>query len=213
VSNISVIVADGQFLVRIGVRHLLQNRGGIQLLGEAENEAKLWSLMNVKPADVIILDYNQPISFSKETIKKIKSNYPTTGILIISADNERDSIYEVLEEGVTCFLTKSCKELEIIEGIEAAATKKRFFCRKVMDYIFERSFSKTDPSLEPLPLTDREVEIVKLAAQGLIAKEIASELHITTHTVYTHRKNIMRKLKINTSTELVLYAVNKGLVN
>ena len=81
-----------------------------------------------------------------------------------------------------------------------------------MDYVFERSFSPAVEDCAPTPLTVREIEIVQLAAKGLIAKEIASQLDLSTHTVYTHRKNIMRKLKINTASELILYAVNNGLV-
>ena len=169
-------------------------------------------LLENEPADVVIMDYNQPANFTTASVKKIKTNYPDVGILVISADNEKKNIYDVLENGVTSFLTKSCDKKEIIEGVQAAAKKQRYFCKKVMDYVFERSFSTTTEDCTPLPLTQREIEIVQLAAKGLIAKEIAHQLKLSPHTVYTHRKNIMRKLKINTASELILYAVNKGLV-
>ena len=210
-STISVILADAEYLIRIGLNHILHGYDAINILGEAADEQSLMTLLEVEVADVIIMDYNQPNNFSVETIKKIKGKYPDTGILVVSADNEKDSIYEVLEAGVTSFLTKSCDEKEIIEGVYAATKKQRYFCKKVMDYVFERSFSPTVTDCAPTPLTVREIEVVQLAAQGLIAKEIASKLNLSTHTVYTHRKNIMRKLKINTSSELIIYAVNNGL--
>jgi len=211
-SEISVILADAQYLIRVGLNHILSEHDRINILGEAANESHLLALMETAAADVVIMDYNQPNNFSVETVKLLKTNYPDTGILVVSADNEKDSIYEVLESGVTSFLTKSCDEKEIIEGIFAATKKQRYFCKKVMDYVFERSFSPTVEDCAPTPLTVREIEIVQLAAQGLIAKEIASKLNLSTHTVYTHRKNIMRKLKINTASELIIYAVNNGLV-
>ena len=211
-SSISVILADAQYLIRVGLNHILGDHATIKVIGEAVDEQSLLNLMDAESADVIIMDYNQPNNFSITTIKLLKENYPETGILVVSADNEKDSIYEVLEAGVTSFLTKSCDKKEIIEGVIAATKKQRYFCKKVMDYVFERSFSPAAEDCAPTPLTVREIEIVQLAAKGLIAKEIASHLDLSTHTVYTHRKNIMRKLKINTASELILYAVNNGLV-
>ncbi len=211
-STISVILADAQYLVRVGLSHILANRTDIKVLGEVANESDLLEMMEAENAEVVILDYNQIGNFSTKTVQHLKERFPDTGILVISADNEKDSIYEVLEYGVTSFLTKSCDGKEILEGVQAAAKKQRYFCKKVMDYVFERSFSPTAEDCAPMPLTVREIEVVQLVAKGLIAKEIADQLNLSTHTIYTHRKNIMRKLKINTASELVLYAVNNGLV-
>ncbi len=209
----SVILADAEYLIRVGLNHILNKQSNLEVLGTVSDEEGLFSLMEAKPAKVVILDYNQSNNLSVESIIKLKENYPETGVLVVSADNEKESIYSVLEAGVTSFLTKSCNEKEILEGIQAAAKQQRYFCRKVMDYVFERSFSNPAEDCAPTPLTEREIEVVKLVAKGLIAKEIAGELGLSTHTIYTHRKNIMRKLKINTATELVLYAVNNGLAN
>lgn len=209
----SVILADAEFLIRVGLNHILDKQSNVKVLGTVSDEEGLFDLMEDTPAKVVILDYNQSNNLTVESILKLKKDYPETGVLVVSADNEKESIYKVLEAGVTSFLTKSCNEKEILEGIQAAAKKQRYFCKKVMDYVFERSFSDTTEESSPTPLTEREIEVVKLVAKGLIAKEIASELGLSTHTIYTHRKNIMRKLKINTATELVLYAVNNGLAN
>lgn len=212
-STTSVILADAEYLIRVGLNHILGKQSNVEVLGTVWDEEGLFNLMEANPAKVVILDYNQTNNLTVESILKLKKEYPETGVLVVSADNEKESIYSVLEAGVTSFLTKSCNEKEILEGIQAAAKQQRYFCRKVMDYVFERSFSSTDEEDAPTPLTEREIEVVKLVAKGLIAKEIAGELGLSTHTIYTHRKNIMRKLKINTATELVLYAVNNGLAN
>ena len=123
----------------------------------------------------------------------------------------RDS-YSVVEDGVNSFLTKSCNEEEIINAVKATAKGEKFFCHKIINFILEKSFQKEDDNCEPTPLTPREIEIVRLVAQGKIAKEIASQLNLSTHTVYTHRKKIMKKLEFKHASDLVMYAISKGIV-
>jgi DNA-binding NarL/FixJ family response regulator len=140
--------------------------------------------------------------------------YPNINILIISGDEDKKAIYDVLESGVNSFLTKTCDEHEIKDAIAATAKGDKFYCTRIIDYLLEKSFAKDEvEDCSPTPLSPREVEIVRLIAQGLIAKEIADELSLSTHTIYTHRKNIMKKLNMNSSSELILYALNNGLVS
>ena len=211
---ISVILADSQYLVRLGLRHLLRGREQFRVVAEATKEQQLLDQIRAHSPQVVILDYNQPENFSHSTVETIKRTAPYTNILIISADNNKKNIYDILELGVNSFLTKACEESEIIDAIRATARGEKFYCTKVLDFLLEKTFSKgdDDESCNATPLTPREVEIVQLIAQGLIAKEIAGRLNLSTHTVYTHRKNIMKKLKFNSVSELVLYAVNMGLV-
>jgi len=209
---ISILIADAHYLVRVGLKHILAARGDVEIKGEAVDEESLMAQLEQSSFDVLTIDYTQSGAFSINAIELIRQRFPDTGILIISNDNKKETVYAVLELGVTSFITKSCDEQEIIEGIKAAASAKRFFCKKVADYIFERSFPDTSETLEPLPVTPREVEIIQLTAQGLTAKETASKLNLSTHTIYTHRKNIMRKLNIKSNSELVLYAVREGLI-
>lgn len=89
---------------------------------------------------------------------------------------------------------------------------KNFFCNKILDIILAKHLSKEDDDCAPTELTVRELEIVGLIAEGHSTKDIAEELCLSTHTVYTHRKNVMRKLNVNSASELILYAINTGLV-
>jgi len=211
---ISIILADSQYLIRLGLKCLLREKEQFRVVEEASDEKELMERLRAHPSQVVILDYNQPERFSRATVEDIKRSFPKTNILIISADNNKENIYGILELGVNSFLTKACGEEEIIDAIKATARGEKFFCTKVLDYLLEKSFSRNngDAPCSPTPLTPREVEIVQLIARGLIAKEIAGKLNLSTHTVYTHRKNIMKKLQLNTASELVLYAVNMGLV-
>jgi DNA-binding NarL/FixJ family response regulator len=113
--------------------------------------------------------------------------------------------------GVTSFLTKTCDETEIFSAVRAAAKREKFFCSKVLDVLLEKHFPGTD-NCAATELSVRETEIVRLVAEGYSSKDIAKMLFLSPHTVHTHRKNILRKLGIGSTSELVLYAVNTGLV-
>lgn len=209
---ISILLADSHHLVRLGLRQLLADEKGFAIIGEATDEESLLEELAHHNPQIVILDYNQPGSFSEHTIKQIRTEAPKVNVLVISSDNEKSSIFQVLEYGINSFVTKTCGEEEIIDAVKATAKGEKFFCTKVLDYLLEKSFSKEEENCAPTPLTPREIEIVRLVAKGLIAKEIAGILNLSTHTVYTHRKNIMKKLNLNTSSELVLYAINNGIV-
>ena len=209
----TVLLADEQPLVRLALRQLLSQRDHYQIVGEVGNEEELLVSLKVNKPDLVVIDYSQSESFRPSTVAKIKTVSPQTQVLIISADTRKENIFQVLEIGVTSFLTKTCGTNEILDAAHATLHGDKFFCTRVIDFLLEKSFSKdTQVNCAPTPLSSREIEIVQLSARGLIAKEIADTLNLSTHTVYTHRKNIMKKLQINSSSELVLYAVSKGLV-
>jgi DNA-binding NarL/FixJ family response regulator len=211
---ISIVIADSQVLVRVGLKYLLSNPDQYDILGEAKNEKELFQRLDKDHPDVLILDYNQPDNFSHQTLDLIRKKFPQTNVLVISADNDKKAIYQVLESGVNSFLTKTCDEVEILDAVTATAKGEKFYCTRIIDYLLEKSFAKEEEEdCSPTPLSPREVEIVRLIAKGLIAKEIADVLSLSTHTIYTHRKNIMKKLNINSSSELILYALNNGLVS
>jgi DNA-binding NarL/FixJ family response regulator len=209
--SISIAIADPQYLTRVGLRHILSTQPQFDIVAEVGSESALLTHLESQRPRVVILDYDHPGYFSQQTIKAIKRTSPGTNILIVSDDHDKSSIYEVLENGINSFLTKNCHEEEIIDAVKATARGEKFFCTRVLDYLLEKSFGKEE-NCSPTPLTPREIDIVKLTAKGLIAKEIASELNLSIHTVYTHRKNILEKLDLKTSSELVLYAINNGFV-
>lgn len=210
-SSTHIIVADPEHLTRIGLKSLLSEQDKLSIASEAMNEKQLMHQLKTKAPDIVVLDYNQPQYFSPSTVSKIKKQSPDTKIMIITADNNKANIYQVLEWGVSSFLTKTCDEVEIMEAFRALGKGEKFFCTRILDYLLEKSFARPEVALTT-PLTPREIEIVRLIAKGLIAKEIGHELNLSTHTIYTHRKKIMRKLQISSSSELVMYAINKGIV-
>lgn len=206
-----MLIADAESLVRIGLKYLLVEKAGCKVVGEATNEAQLQALIESSDPDIVVLDYNQPGHFSTETLDLIRNKSPKSKLLIISGDQDKRTIYEVLEAGVNSYLSKHCDEKEILDAVDATARGDKFYCTNVLNHLLEKSFPKAD-KCEPTPLSAREIEIVQLVAEGLIAKEIADRLHLSTHTVYTHRKNIMKKLKLGSTSELVRWAIEEGIV-
>lgn len=211
-SKITIALADAQYLIRVGLRSLIEEFEQFEIVGEADSEKALLELVKEKNPKVVILDYQQTAAqFDTDSIIKVKESSPSSNVLIISGDNNRETIYKVVESGINSFLTKTCDEEEIISAIKATAKEEKFFCNKILNFILERSFAKPE-DCSPTPLTPREIQIVRLVANGKIAKEIADELNLSTHTIYTHRKNIMNKLELKSASELILYAVEKGIV-
>ena len=212
--KLRISIADAQYLIRKGLRQVIRTQKPEYLIAaECSDERVLLSHLSADPPDVLILDYNQPRHFSVETVAKVLEMAPAVGLLVITADDQKQRIYNLLQSGVRCFITKECDESEILEGIEAARTGRKFFCTKVLDYLLEKSFGSESENCSPSPLTPREREIVVLTAQGRIAKEIAHELDLSTHTVYTHKKNIMKKLNFSSPVQLALYAIENGIIS
>lgn len=214
--KISVILADEQHLFRLGLRKLLESQANLfEVLAEATNERQLLGLLKEHKPDVVIIDHKQGENFRTATLETIRRQYPQVRILVISADNDKSSIHQILAIGVANFVTKTCSTDEVVNAALAAARGNKFFCTRVIDYLLERSLAPLadEDTIEAIPLSPREIEIVQLSSKGLIAKEIADMLNLSTHTVYTHKKNLMKKLGFNSNSELMLYAINKGLIN
>ncbi|MEL7123028.1 MAG: response regulator transcription factor [Bacteroidota bacterium] len=211
-NTISITVADAQFLSRVGLNHIIGKNDKFKIVSQVKNEKDLINCLQTENADVLIIDFDQPGYFSFQTLQKVKDRFPNTNILLISSNNDKPSIYQVLESGVNSYLTKTCGEEEIEDAIYATAKGEKFYCTKIIDYLLEKSFASPKAETTSIPLSAREIEILRLIAKGLIAKEIADVLNLSTHTIYTHRKNIMKKLDISSSSELILYALNNGLI-
>ncbi|NET31394.1 MAG: response regulator transcription factor [Cyanothece sp. SIO1E1] len=207
----NILLADPEHLTRIGLRALVSKIDGLQIVSEVNNEKDLMQELIAKSPDIVVLDYNHPTHFHPASVSKIKKQLPEARIMVITSDNNKANIYQVLELGVNSFLTKTCDETEFVDAFKALVKGEKFFCTRILDYLLEKSFSRPEP-VPTTPLTPREIEIVRLIAKGLIAKEIGSELNLSTHTIYTHRKKIMRKLNISSSSELVMYALNAGII-
>jgi len=213
---INILIADAAFLVRMGIKAVLSSYPHLRVVEEVTNGRELKERLDRQRPDVVIMDYNAPLAFALEDVQYLSEHAPESGILVISSDLKRQEVLQVLEWGVKGFLLKECDQAEIVSAISSVARKEKFFCGKVLDIILERQTQSLPGSGEacmPTRLTERETEIVKLMAEGHATQDIAEKLSLSVHTIYTHRKNIMRKLGVTTAAEVILYAFNTSLVS
>jgi len=210
---ISILIADNQPLIVAGLRFIIDERPDFKISSVVDNPQNFEAeIARINP-DVLIVDYSLPDYITTLQLEQtIKTN--TVKTLVITADDEKSSIMQVVQMGVQGFLTKSCSKEEILMAIQATARGEKFFCHKVLNMILEGDDTESKPSdCEPMGLTQRETEILTNLASGFSTKKIADILNLSPHTVHTHRKNIIKKLNIKSPTEYVVYAIDFGLIN
>jgi len=210
---LNAVIADPVFLVREGFKRVTENVKDFTVKGEITKASEFWNKIKSLNPDLLILDYDHPDFFSIEDLKKIDEYSPGTKILIISNHNKKENILKAVRTGALGYLTKECGEEEIIGALEAVSKGEKFFCNKILDVILEKHLKRDDDECKPAALSMREIEIIQLVVKGFSNREIADKLFLSIHTVYTHKKNIMRKLKIKSPVELVLYALDSGITD
>ncbi|MEM7371289.1 MAG: response regulator transcription factor [Bacteroidota bacterium] len=211
---INILLADSAFLVREGIKAVISGYPYMNIVGEATHTEQLSASISKGHPTLVIIDYNSPGSFSTEDIEFILTTSPELKVLVISSNLKKEEVFRVLEYGAKGFLLKECDHTEIIGAIHALSRNEKFFCGKVLDIILERKISPSPlEACAPARLTGRETEIVKLMAEGMATQDIAELLSLSVHTVYTHRKNVMRKLGATNAAEVILYAINTSLVD
>lgn len=212
--SIKVAIADKQALTKVGLRSFIDEQEDLTLLEDVSSMKDLRSILSNEQPQVLLVDYNLKDFVSISDLKEVNKLSPATRILVISSDNDQANIFNVLEVGISGYVTKECSQKEIVGAIYATAKGEKFFCNKVLELILEKHLKKdNEDECLPTELSVREVEVVQLTASGLNAREIANQLHLSHHTVYTHRKNVMKKLGLGSVSELTLYAVKTGIIN
>lgn len=210
-SKIKVLIADNQLLVREGIRALLANNKEFKVIGEVLEGKSLPEKVKQYKPDVVIIDYHLPGFFSIEDIGVIYEALPKANVLVVTTNQNQRDIKRVLEYGVNNYIFKLCDKNEFIRAVYATARKERFFCGKVIDAIMQKHFSRNQ-HCEPASLSSREIEVIKLIAEGMTNHGIAHVLHLSFHTVSAHRKNIFKKLNLKKASELIMYAIRAGIV-
>lgn len=211
--KIKITIADSHFLSRKGLAMLLSENIDFVLLAEAISTSDLIGQSKFYKPDLIIIDYTS-VNYSLEGIQQIVKKYPKANMLAITELQSNEIIAKALKMGVTSHLLKDCYQDEIVEAIYKTANGEKFMCGKITNAILqEKSVNATEYSCEGMNISDREMEIITLIAEGYSNKEVADKLFLSTHTITTHRKNIMNKLGVNNTAGLVLFAVRENLVS
>jgi len=195
------------------MRYFLNEKPDLFIVDHVESGAQLQAQIRQHNPDIVIADYDSPGYISKDDLAAIKNYSPETKVLVISSDGDKKSILETLQAGVIGYITKHCSQKEILTAVYSVAKGEKFYCHTVLDIIMEKHFSPEPSESVSGLLTARETEILKLLASGYSTKKLADELHLSPHTIHTHRKSIIKKLKIKSPTEYVIRAIELRLIN
>ena len=211
--KIKIIVANSHFLSRKGLVALLAENTDFELLAEALSTSDLLNQSKFYKPDLIIIDYTS-VHYSLEGLQQIVKKFPKAKLLAITELQSNEAISKGLKIGITSHLLADCDQDEIVEAIYKTAKGEKFICGKIANAVLqEKSSTVPEYSCQGMNISDREMEIITLIAEGYSNKEVADKLFLSTHTVTTHRKNIMNKLGVNNTAGLVLFAVRENLVS
>jgi DNA-binding NarL/FixJ family response regulator len=209
---IAILIADQQPLTAAGLEMFISEAPGLKVVGRVTKPEQLGDLMEKLSPDLLIADYNIPGYIVLDDIRNALTRSIKTNVLILSSDNNKLTILNALQLGVKGYITKECSLEEVAMAVQSTAKGEKFFCHKVLDIIMEKHFNTEPEIFDPAILTTREREILTLLAQGQSTQVIADGLHLSPHTVQTHRKSIIKKLNIKSPTEFVIYAMDLGLL-
>jgi NarL family two-component system response regulator LiaR len=210
---IRILVADDHPIVRKGLHTLISSEPDLEWVGEAADGVEAVEQALALRPDVILMDIMMPRLNGVEAIKQIKANYPQAGILIITSFAEDDKIFQAIKAGALGYLLKDSAPQELLQAIYDVYQDKPSLHPTIALKLMQEIQQPSTQSLTTEPLTEREVEILKLIAQGLSNQEIAARLVVSERTIGNHVGNILNKLHLANRTQAALYALKKGLAS
>lgn len=211
-----IILADDHVLLRQGLKRILEGIPDLEVVGEANDGIDLLALLRHVTPHLIILDISMPKLRGLEAIHEIKSILPDTNILILTMHKDKEYLYLALTAGAKGYLLKEDADRELFKAIEKIRQGKTYFSPYFSEELINdwthlgKEDAKAISELDPLTLREREV--LKLIVEGKSNKEMADLLFISVRTVERHRANMMEKLNLKKSTDLVKYAIQKGYI-
>lgn len=215
--KIQVILVDDHQLIRDGIKSLLHDAQQIEVISEASSAAELFQLLKNQKPDILILDVSLPGMSGIEITKVIQKEYSSIKIIILSMYIGEDFIFNALKAGARGYLHKNINSYELITAIEEIYKGNEYFSTQVSDIILKSFVKKAHTGVKQGDekeeiLTSRELEILKFVAEGFSNPEIAEKLVISVRTVESHKTHIMQKLLLNTTADLVKFAIKNNII-
>lgn len=205
---IKILIADDHAVVREGFRKMVENDPELKVVAEAENGIEALQMVRSKNIDVVILDMSMPEMSGLDCLKQIKSEFPDLPVLVFSMHPEEQYERRVLQAGANGYLTKRTKPMEVLQSIKDVAAGKKLMSERLKDRVIKGNGKLEAPHLK---LSDREFQVLKLIAKGLRSKEIANYLKISEKTVTTYRGRILKKLDLQSNSEIVRYCIDNNI--
>ena len=211
---IKILLADDHEMIRGGMKLLLENEPDFVICGEASDGRAAVIMAESLQPDVVVLDILMPEMNGVDATRRIKQVAPKSEVLIFSSQETESLVHEVLQAGATGYLLKTGASRHIIPAIRALAAHQPFFSSKISQIVFEGYLANARGAAGTAnsPLTPREREIVQLVAEGKSNKEVAAALGISVKTAETHRAAVIRKLELDSISDLVRYAIRNHII-
>jgi len=211
---IKIIIADDHRLFREGLVNLLSDAKDIEILAQAENGMDVIAKAKELNPDVIIMDIGMPVLNGVEATGKLLKELPGIKVIALSMHSDKQYIKGMLEAGASGYLFKNCAYDELIEAIHTVNAGKKYLSDRITEIMIQDYLGKEESMPETdSELTERESEILKLIAEGVSTSEISELLFVSVKTIGTHKQHILEKLNLKTSTDLVKYAIRKGIIS
>jgi len=212
---IRALLADDHSVVRQGLRVWLEKSGSVQVVGEAADGRQAVSLAEELDPDVVLMDIAMPTLNGIEATAQITRRNENTKVIILSMYADEGYILRALGAGAKGYLLKESAESDVLPAVRAVCAGKPYFTPSIARLLLEdymRVLKQNNAQDSYDLLTEREKEVLQILAEGKSNKEVAQVLNLSPHTVDTHRTNLMQKLNLHNTAEIVLYAVRKGII-
>ena len=215
-SVIKIILTEDHQILRDGIKALIASRN-IEIVGEASTGIELWKLLETEIPDIILMDISLPGTSGIELTRLISERFPLIKVLILSMFTDESFINQAIKAGAKGYLHKNTTREEMLIAIESVYAGNEFYSDNISKIILKNYIEKAKTHSSEINntheiLSKREIEILKMFAEGFINKEIADRLFISIRTVESHKNHIMQKLNLKTQVELVKYAIRHNLV-
>ena len=216
--GVRVLICDDHALFRRGLMMVLEAEEGLEVVGEAEDGEEAVRKAEELTPDVVLMDVRMPKVTGIEAAGSIAELVPSAKILMLTVSDEEDDLYDAIKAGATGYLLKEISIEEVASAIRAVVSGQSLIspsmASKLLNEFTNLSKRADERQAVPTPrLTDRELEVLKLVAQGMSNREIAGELYISENTVKNHVRNILEKLHLHSRMEAVVYAVREKLLD
>jgi len=214
-ADINLILVDDHEVVRTGLKMLLDEQPDMVIVAETDTGERAIKLVDEYHPDVVVMDITLPDMSGIKVTERIKSKYPDVAVVALTIHDDEQYFFKMLEAGASGYVPKRAAPEDLISAIRAAYAGETYLYPSlakalVSDFVGRKSEGQNQETLNGL--TSREQEVLEKLAQGLTNEEIADELVISKHTVARHRENIMHKLNLHNRSELVKYAIRKGII-
>lgn len=206
-TTIRIVIADDHAIVRRGLRMLLDGEPGFEVVAEAEDAEAARRYVHGHHPDVLVLDINMPGGSSLETVPTIRAESPETQIVVLTMQDEAAYARQAMRAGVLGYVLKEAADEELVEAVRRAAAGQSYLNPKLGARV-----AAEPPPGPPDGLSEREVEVLRMIALGNTNAEVAAELYLSVRTVEAHRAHIQQKLLLGSRSELVRYALDRGLI-